>query len=72
MRRTAGRQPRPDELHLVVGPEGGISPEELGRLRDAGAHPCRLGPHVLRSSTAGPAALAAVQLLLGRWDLPLS
>lgn len=57
-----------DELHLVVGPEGGISETEIGRLAEAGAVPARLGRSVLRSSTAGPAALAATQLLLGRWD----
>ena len=57
-----------EELHLVVGPEGGISEAEVARLSGAGALPTRLGRTVLRSSTAGPAALAAVQLLLGRWD----
>nr|WP_157324800.1 16S rRNA (uracil(1498)-N(3))-methyltransferase [Nesterenkonia alkaliphila] len=56
------------ELHLVVGPEGGITDSEVEQLLAAGARTARLGPHVLRSSTAGPAALAAVQLLLGRWD----
>lgn len=57
-----------DELHLVVGPEGGISDVELEALRAVGAQPARLGPTVLRSSTAGPTAIAAVQLLLGRWE----
>ncbi|MGJ9371981.1 16S rRNA (uracil(1498)-N(3))-methyltransferase [Nesterenkonia sp. CF4.4] len=56
------------ELHLVVGPEGGISDREIEQLTSAGAKIARLGPNVLRSSTAGPAALAAAQLLLGRWD----
>ncbi|MBO0595156.1 16S rRNA (uracil(1498)-N(3))-methyltransferase [Nesterenkonia sp. E16_7] len=56
------------ELHLVVGPEGGISDREIELLTGAGAQIARLGPTVLRSSTAGPAALAAAQLLLGRWD----
>jgi len=45
---------------LVVGPEGGIAPEELDRLVAAGARPCRLGPHVLRTSTAGVAALSVL------------
>lgn len=58
------------ELHIVVGPEGGISDPELQQLREAGARTARLGDAVLRTSTAGPAALAAVQLLLGRWDWP--
>ena len=57
--------PLPDdgEIVLVVGPEGGIGPDELARCTAAGARVARLGPHVLRSSTAGPAALA---VLLGR------
>ncbi|WP_261622969.1 16S rRNA (uracil(1498)-N(3))-methyltransferase [Nesterenkonia marinintestina] len=59
----------PRRLMLIVGPEGGVSEEELDRLRRAGAVPMLLGPHVLRTSTAGPAALAAVQILLGRWDV---
>ena len=46
------------EVAVVVGPEGGISPEELSVLSGIGAVMVRLGPHVLRSSTAGPAAIA--------------
>lgn len=60
--------PQLQELHLVVGPEGGISDREIEQLTSAGAKIARLGRNVLRSSTAGPAALAAAQLLLGRWD----
>ncbi|MFD1713877.1 16S rRNA (uracil(1498)-N(3))-methyltransferase [Amnibacterium flavum] len=52
---------------LVVGPEGGISPGELDALTSAGAHRVRLGPEVLRTSTAGPAAIAAISALTGRW-----
>lgn len=52
---------------LVVGPEGGVSEAELEALTGAGALLRLLGPHVLRSSTAGPAALAVLQHLLGRW-----
>lgn len=52
------------EIALVVGPEGGVSPDELAAL---GADPVRLGPTVLRTSTAGPAALAILQARLGRW-----
>lgn len=53
---------------VIVGPEGGISPAELQALRDSGAVPVRLGPHVLRSSSAGPAALVLLNHLLGRWN----
>jgi 16S rRNA (uracil1498-N3)-methyltransferase len=56
-----------DEIVLVVGPEGGISPEEISTLTAAGAAPVRLGDTVLRTSTAGPAAVAVVSAALGRW-----
>ncbi len=56
-----------DEVLLVVGPEGGVAPEEIERLTAAGARVARLGPEVLRTSTAGPAALAVVAVALGRW-----
>ena len=55
-------------IAVIVGPEGGISPGELDALRAAGATAVRLGPHVLRSSSAGPAALVLLNHLLGRWS----
>lgn len=55
------------EILLIVGPEGGIDGAELETFAAAGAHPVRLGAGVLRTSTAGPAALAAIEALLGRW-----
>jgi len=60
---TAGAQ----ALLLVVGPEGGISERELADLVGAGAHAVRLGPEVLRASSAGPAALAVLSVRLRRW-----
>jgi 16S rRNA (uracil1498-N3)-methyltransferase len=61
--------PLPDsgELVVVVGPEGGVTDGELGRFTAAGAQPVRLGLPVLRTSTAGAAALAALSVRLGRW-----
>ena len=56
-----------DRINLVVGPEGGIADEELAALEIDGAAIVRLGSEVLRTSTAGPAALAAIHALLGRW-----
>ncbi|MCS5488700.1 16S rRNA (uracil(1498)-N(3))-methyltransferase [Curtobacterium flaccumfaciens pv. beticola] len=56
-----------DEIVLVVGPEGGIDSAEFDRLERAGAVRVRLGDTVLRTSTAGPAALAVLQTRLGRW-----
>ncbi len=52
--------PAEGDVLVVVGPEGGIAPEELEALEAAGAVPVRLGPTVLRSSSAGPAALAVL------------
>lgn len=56
-----------DRITLVVGPEGGVSPRELEAFTAAGAALVRLGPEVLRTSTAGPAALAVLNARLGRW-----
>ncbi|HWL59917.1 MAG TPA: 16S rRNA (uracil(1498)-N(3))-methyltransferase [Microbacteriaceae bacterium] len=57
----------PARIELVVGPEGGIDPFELHTLEAVGARLTRLGPEILRTSTAGPAALAALATLLGSW-----
>ncbi|RAJ70038.1 16S rRNA (uracil1498-N3)-methyltransferase [Streptomyces sp. Amel2xB2] len=55
-------------LVVVVGPEGGVSPEELTAFTRAGARTCRLGPSVLRTSTAGTAATALLLGRTGRWN----
>ena len=52
-------------IHLVVGPEGGLSQRDLAQLRAAGFNGTRLGPRILRTETAGLAALAALQALAG-------
>ena len=57
-----------ERLTLVIGPEGGLSPRDLGQLRAAGARGLRLGPRILRTETAGIAALAALQALRGDWS----
>ncbi|WP_330238715.1 16S rRNA (uracil(1498)-N(3))-methyltransferase [Streptomyces sp. NBC_00525] len=60
--------PGEGEIVLVVGPEGGVSPEELAVFTAAGARVCRLGPTVLRTSTAGTAATALLLGRTGRWS----
>jgi 16S rRNA (uracil1498-N3)-methyltransferase len=59
--------PDSGEIVLIVGPEGGIADDEIAVLTEAGATAVRLGGYVLRTSTAGAAALAALSLRIGRW-----
>jgi 16S rRNA (uracil1498-N3)-methyltransferase len=55
------------DVVLVVGPEGSISPQELAAFEAAGARAYRMGPTVLRTSTAGTAAATVVLANSGRW-----
>ncbi|MEV0257194.1 16S rRNA (uracil(1498)-N(3))-methyltransferase [Streptomyces sp. NPDC050732] len=64
---TAGL-PTTGHIVLVVGPEGGVSPDELAVFAEAGAKPYRLGRSVLRTSTAGTAATALLLGRTGRWS----
>jgi 16S rRNA (uracil1498-N3)-methyltransferase len=57
-----------DSLLLVVGPEGGIADDEIAALTAAGATAVRLGPTVLRTSSAAAVALGALGVLSRRWD----
>ena len=59
--------PTTGEILVIVGPEGGISADEIARLTAAGAVSVTAGPHIMRSSTAGAVATAALMLRLGRW-----
>jgi 16S rRNA (uracil1498-N3)-methyltransferase len=59
--------PDSGEIAVVVGPEGGIDADELAAFVSVGAVPVRLGAGVLRTSTAGAAAVAALSVRLGRW-----
>ncbi|MBS0581490.1 MAG: 16S rRNA (uracil(1498)-N(3))-methyltransferase [Proteobacteria bacterium] len=52
---------------LCVGPEGGFSDNDIAQLRQARFHGLRLGPRILRTETAGIAAMAALQALAGDW-----
>lgn len=64
---AAAELPTAGSLVLVVGPEGGVSPQELALFAESGAHPYRLGPSVLRTSTAGTAAAAVLLSRTPRW-----
>ena len=64
------REELPDlrELAVVIGPEGGMSEEEVAQMRSAGCRPVTLGPRILRTETAGLAALSALFCLYGDMD----
>lgn len=65
--------PRPAEVGLIVGPEGGLSPAEVEVFRSQGALPVWLGPFVLRAETASLYAVAAVNTILQEspeWTIP--
>jgi 16S rRNA (uracil1498-N3)-methyltransferase len=49
----------------LIGPEGGLTDAELAQAARFGFQPMRLGPRVLRTETAGPAALAVLQAVVG-------
>jgi 16S rRNA (uracil1498-N3)-methyltransferase len=55
-------------ITLVVGPEGGLTDDEVDALTASGAHAVRLGPTVLRTSTAAAVALGALGVLTPRWS----
>jgi len=59
--------PAQKSVAIVVGPEGGISDSELSALEQAGAKRVHLGEPILRTSTAGVAAIAVIQAKLGLW-----
>jgi 16S rRNA (uracil1498-N3)-methyltransferase len=59
--------PPSGDVVVVVGPEGGIATEEVHAFSAAGALVCRIGPEVLRTSTAGVVALSVLQAKTERW-----
>ena len=63
-----GLEPPTAAVTLLIGSEGGLSPAEIAQAQAAGFVGVRLGPRVLRTETAGVAALAALQALWGDWD----
>ena len=59
-----GLEKKPVHIAVIIGPEGGISDREAGMLKDAGAVPVSLGKTILRTETAGPAAVAMLMYAL--------
>lgn len=57
-----------EEVQLAIGPEGGWSPRDMERLAELGFQGMRFGPRILRTETAGPALLAAIQAMLDDTD----
>lgn len=55
------------DIIIVVGPEGGLTQDELATCRDAGATAVVMGPSVMRAATAGAAAASIVSALTPRW-----
>ena len=60
--------PAPETIERAIGPAGGFSEAELARAESQGWQAIRCGPRVLRTETAGPAVLAALQALYGDWQ----
>jgi 16S rRNA (uracil1498-N3)-methyltransferase len=54
-------------LSLAIGPEGGFSERDLATLKAGGFQGLRMGPRILRTETAGLAAIAALNVLCGDW-----
>jgi len=61
----AGIASLPSKVDLLIGPEGGLDDDEISAAQKAGFMPVRLGPRVLRTETAGVAALTVLQALWG-------
>jgi 16S rRNA (uracil1498-N3)-methyltransferase len=66
---TRDRLPTSGEIVVVVGPEGGITEQELTAFAETGAEEFLLGPTVLRASTAGTVAASVLFAATGRWSL---
>jgi 16S rRNA (uracil1498-N3)-methyltransferase len=59
--------PRDAQVTLAIGPEGGFSDRDRAALKAGGFRGLRLGPRILRTETAGLAAIAALMAIYGDW-----
>ena len=57
--------PEITDLAIVIGPEGGMSEDEIARMKDVNCHSVTLGPRILRTETAGLCAMSALFCLYG-------
>jgi 16S rRNA (uracil1498-N3)-methyltransferase len=64
---SASSSGRPREIRVVVGPEGGLTGDELEHFSKSGGTIVGLGSNILRTSTAGPAVIAVLNEVLARW-----
>ena len=60
--------PDSKEVALIIGPEGGLDPEEVDYARGKGLEPVTLGSRILRAETAGIAAVSALMYALGEME----
>ena len=65
---TDWNPPIDGEIVIVVGPEGGITSDEVEAFRQAGAQIVHMGKSIMRTSTAGAAAVAVLGAVTGRWS----
>ena len=65
--KKADKTEKPRNIGIVIGPEGGISFEEIELMKSAGAVAVTLGSRILRTETAAISAVAAAMCLLGQW-----
>lgn len=65
LRTFQQQHPLAKDVAIVIGPEGGMSPEEVSAMQDAGCRSVTLGPRILRTETAGLCAISALMCLYG-------
>lgn len=63
--RTGLKNINGNDIHLIIGPEGGFEPEEIAKLKEIGAKIVTLGPRILRTETAGIVSATIILYELG-------